>query len=549
MEDYIPVSPNEVLTFTKTDSELASDGGFWRWRWFDAEKNYIARTADQRNEFQWIVPENTYFIQVSYPMDVFPKIERGNKATDWTPAPEDVQAEIDGVYSYASSEIQQLAGEVSTKAEVSTVTALGNRVTTAENNISALRGEITTKVSKTDYNGETIVSLIHQTAEQVTISANKINFRGHVFGEDATFTGHLQGASGTFGQVSVNDGDFSLRESSSGLEQSIVAKENLIMDHSFEMLVGHGDFDYNYFWYEYDSEQPDNKRHAYWISVGAPKIGVYLPSPNVNTVSFGMQNVCVNLNNYVYQDVEAYKLEAGATYTISAFFRRQRNTTAGARPRIRLRFMDLADQIVLWDGGITTFDAVPNNYNHVRYAKTFTLPKSLENEMIMTRGLRVDIQTTDGKWVAVDGVQLVKNDKPVIYDPETSFFQLISGQLGYGFNGGIRFNNSAGAEFDKYGNLQAPTAASTRASWNIKDFYGDVVFSVPWGGTTQGLPVEIHRDLRTTGIVYTPAVTFTSITLAPTNREGSIWYGDGWQGKGLYVRDESGWRRLQNMSS
>jgi len=205
--------------------------------------------------------------------------------------------------------------------------------------------------------------------------------------------------------------------------------------------------------------------------------------------------------------------------------------------------MDLADQIVLWDGGITTFDAVPNNYNHVRYAKTFTLPKSLENEMVMTRGLRIDIQTTDGKWVAVDGVQLVKNDKPVIYDPETSFFQLISGQLGYGFNGGIRFNNSAGAEFDKYGNLQAPLTAPARASWNIKDFYGDVVFTVPWG-TTKGLPVEIRRDLRTTGIVYTPAVTFTSFTSIPANREGTIWYGNGYQGKGLYVCYESGWVKL-----
>src|SRR5690606_13658845 len=133
------------------------------------------------------------------------KMELGDKPTDWTPALEDIQAEIDGVYEYASSEIQQLAGQVSTKAEASTVTALGNRVTTAEQNISALQGEITTKVSKTDYNGETIVSLIHQTAEQVTISADKINFEGHVFGENATFTGALEGATGTFSGDIVAD--------------------------------------------------------------------------------------------------------------------------------------------------------------------------------------------------------------------------------------------------------------------------------------------------------------------------------------------------------
>lgn len=110
MKDYISVTPNEVLTFTKTDSELVSNG-FWRWRWFDAEKKYIARTADNRNEFQWIVPKNTYFIQVSYPIDAFPKIERGNKATDWTPAPEDIEDSIDILATRVNNVEQEITAD------------------------------------------------------------------------------------------------------------------------------------------------------------------------------------------------------------------------------------------------------------------------------------------------------------------------------------------------------------------------------------------------------------------------------------------------------
>src|SRR5690606_40921897 len=97
------------------------------------------------------------------------KIEHGDKATDWTPAPEDVQAEISAVEQYASSidqkadsisatvsslqttvgehgtqisqaqtDIQVIAGQVTTKAEASEVTELGTKVTTVEQNLSEI---------------------------------------------------------------------------------------------------------------------------------------------------------------------------------------------------------------------------------------------------------------------------------------------------------------------------------------------------------------------------------------------------------------------------
>jgi len=91
--DYIPVKPNTDYMFTKSDSNLATDAGFFRWAWYDEDKNYISRSPDSRNEFLWTVPANAHFVRISYPDDSYPKFEKGNKATDWTPAPEDMASQ------------------------------------------------------------------------------------------------------------------------------------------------------------------------------------------------------------------------------------------------------------------------------------------------------------------------------------------------------------------------------------------------------------------------------------------------------------------------
>lgn len=69
----------------------------------------------------------------------------------------------------------------------STVSSTYETKTNAQSNYSALQSSITQnadnialKVSKTDYNGKELVSLINQTAEAVSINANKINLNGAV---------------------------------------------------------------------------------------------------------------------------------------------------------------------------------------------------------------------------------------------------------------------------------------------------------------------------------------------------------------------------------
>jgi|GEM_PF-2413855 len=81
------------------------------------------------------------------------KIEVGNKATDWSPAPEDVDGAISGINS---------------------------RLSTAESTITQHSNEINLRVKTSDFTGNTIASLINQTATTIKIQASKINLVGAV---------------------------------------------------------------------------------------------------------------------------------------------------------------------------------------------------------------------------------------------------------------------------------------------------------------------------------------------------------------------------------
>lgn len=89
------------------------------------------------------------------------------------------------------SMVNQKADEI--KATVSSqstsISNLGTRVTSAESTISQQSWQISQKVSQTDYNGNTIASLINQTATSVKIQAQNIDLYGAVM-----VSGSIQGS-------------------------------------------------------------------------------------------------------------------------------------------------------------------------------------------------------------------------------------------------------------------------------------------------------------------------------------------------------------------
>lgn len=120
----------------------------------------------------------------------FIKAERGNKPTDWTPAPEDIDAAINTKVSTTvfnevkqtvdanSATITRLSETVTTKADGSSVTTLSNTVNsikqTADSNTAAISGLQTTVSKKADSSTVDTISKTLNTVKQ-TADSNSAN--------------------------------------------------------------------------------------------------------------------------------------------------------------------------------------------------------------------------------------------------------------------------------------------------------------------------------------------------------------------------------------
>lgn len=138
------------------------------------------------------------------------KLEKGNKATDWTPAPEDAEDAISNLEDWKTEASQKITkdGIIATVgnyyAYQTDMDSVKNRVTEAETQILQQADKIELRVEKAG-----IISAINQTAETVKISAARITLAGatiadsftatnlHITG-NSTFDGILNGATGSF---------------------------------------------------------------------------------------------------------------------------------------------------------------------------------------------------------------------------------------------------------------------------------------------------------------------------------------------------------------
>ena len=92
------------------------------------------------------------------------KIEEGNKSTDWTPAPEDVQAELDSKVAVTvyESGITQLQSSIDSKVSQTNFDALGNRVSAVETEIVQTPNKITQAIKETSIGGDNLLPNLQQ---------------------------------------------------------------------------------------------------------------------------------------------------------------------------------------------------------------------------------------------------------------------------------------------------------------------------------------------------------------------------------------------------
>ena len=121
-------------------------------------------------------------VEIVYPLDEPYTIDLGyiDMPTTFDGGSVRIDAEIQPVidaswWTKAGYDAGKAFNEGNTSADL---TALTERVTTAESSITQQAGQIEAKVSKTDYTGATVTSLINQSADSVKIQANHVEIDG-----------------------------------------------------------------------------------------------------------------------------------------------------------------------------------------------------------------------------------------------------------------------------------------------------------------------------------------------------------------------------------
>ena len=180
--DYIPVTPGDTIVF-----QLWSPSSKNSWiddTYFDSDKNYITGYDGEYITSNHIVrtytvPAGASYVRMSYSWaDGYKaKLEKGNKATDWTPAPEDVDAGIsavsDKILSWCHKNNQTLidgakiyTGSIDAESiNVDSLTADTAFIDEMETTLTRFKAENNDEYYETEITGEGI-NFKHGTSEQ-----------------------------------------------------------------------------------------------------------------------------------------------------------------------------------------------------------------------------------------------------------------------------------------------------------------------------------------------------------------------------------------------
>ena len=228
--------------------------------------------------------------------------------------------------------------------------------------------------------------------------------------------------------VTVKDGSFFLEDNGTDTKYSVVAKVNLIKDHSFEAITNFNDNVYNADMLSYKvSDQDLISQDSSWRAVGSPYIHNGYGRQYVSNLKeillsqFGQQSATVNDTNYVIQpDI---LIRRGYTYTLSAFFKNHLDYASWGTPEFKVELLTAKGETT--PIGTKTFPTLGDaNYERSsRYSYTFTVPGTSYETPVY---LKVAIKGANGYWVNVDGIQLVQSSYPVVYTPEETANRIIT---------------------------------------------------------------------------------------------------------------------------
>ena len=233
--------------------------------------------------------------------------------------------------------------------------------------------------------------------------------------------------------VSRAEGDFSSKRTqsseqffrkisthSSGRELPPPITNNLVYDHSFELIEHSGAIDATHQDFATTLGTPVTTT---WFRVGTPRIFSERGSSlGEKYVLFGKQSMVCDINNYVRQRI---RVQPNTTYTISfyCFPHPTRNVSGNpARQYLQLQYYTAALGLISQeDKGADLEPVTPATVveDQIRVVQTFTTPATTNLVEIRLRGSSV-VPT----WVVYDGVQVLEGIHSGMYEPENQVYDM-----------------------------------------------------------------------------------------------------------------------------
>ena len=158
-----------IFTTPQTENE------FIKYAWYDSNRTFISSGGLTDTNKTIKAPENAKYIRVAYLKDTKPKFEVGNKPTDWSPNPDDIESQIEHTQAsltVTSNAIRGIVLETIGGSEVATIDEKTGEIVyvdTKKTRISQIEQKadsITTTVSSMDTRLSTEIS---QTDERISL--------------------------------------------------------------------------------------------------------------------------------------------------------------------------------------------------------------------------------------------------------------------------------------------------------------------------------------------------------------------------------------------
>lgn len=192
----ILVRPGEELTYTVYGVHTDAGDTYFQLSFFAEDGTFISRpvmsqatTTKEKTSWTVSIPENAVTAKAAFPTSIKDKIklEYGNKATDWTPAPEDLGTivDVDNAQSTADSAIarvtdaesliQQLANEITT---IVTSGEASSIMTQTENGWVFNISGITDNLNRVSEGLDSLVNEVGDTNSAVSVLEQAVNDLG-----------------------------------------------------------------------------------------------------------------------------------------------------------------------------------------------------------------------------------------------------------------------------------------------------------------------------------------------------------------------------------